>query len=198
MKCSIEHLTLRQPPICESDVREIFNNAIERYSQIQVNLNLLDVTTVDPPSGVIMTDGVEWVDVNNGGTPINEMAAINALHGTSETTDIHLFFVRQVTQIGTSIMGMAENPKYIAFISIQDNLELDLTVAHELGHLLTQEGHYDGSIGSPTNAPYPDSNLMRSEAHERWPWPDGAPRVNGCRRLYDSQESIIRNNSHVY
>ena len=131
---------------------DLVDNVKPRYAQANINISIDGVTTVDPPPGVDLSDGLAQADVNY--LPA-EVKTLVEKRGTSTTDDIHIFYVPAITTgvpnypnraargfalVDALFPASADKPyTYNVFIGIEDaNV---ITTAHELGHLLTNAGH---------------------------------------------------------
>lgn len=131
-----------------------------------------------------------------GGTALaTEAKAVITNLGTIGTSDIHVFYVPRIDDGSLVDHGVAiadyyydevEDPyTYNAFVAKDvAGAHYGLTAAHELGYLLTNEGH-----GETTN-PRPSHHLMFG----------GGLRdigITGSKRLYEDDEEKIWKDPHV-
>lgn len=183
-----------QPLFDLTDAIDHWKIVSERYAQVGVKVVVDTYTYCDPPAGVNLSDGLKVGEL--GGTALaTEAKAVITNLGTIGTSDIHVFYVPRIDDGSLVDHGVAiadyyydevEDPyTYNAFIAKDvAGAHYGLTAAHELGHLLTNEGH-----GETTN-PRPSHHLMFG----------GGLRdigITGSKRLYEDDEEKIWKDPHV-
>jgi hypothetical protein len=183
------------PAFTLTEVIEHFRIVNERFAQVAVNVIVDSYTYQDPPSGVDLSDGLK---VSNLGSTIlaDEVKNVITNLGTVGSSDIHIFYVPRIDVGNLVDHGVAiadfyfdetEDPfTYNAFVAKDvNNPFYGLTVAHELGHLLTNFGH-----GETTTNPFPYYHLM---------YGNGLSDIGilGSKRLYNTDEDKIQNDSHA-
>ena len=178
-------------PISIADVQSDFENNVRmRYAQSDVRPTIRNISVVDPPEDIDMSSGLK----------IDESTNLCTKYGTRDNT-IHLMYIDRVLNIYMNgndpyyqydprLHGFALIPADSvpypnnAVIAVRQQATTPIQTAHELGHLLTNYGHYTG--------PFDRVNMMCDGASE---FPDsvtGAPAVSGAWRLFDEQVAKIR------
>ena len=161
--------------------------ANEQFAQIGL-LIIPTYIAVDPPAGVNLTDGLDVHPVtardSNGKVQVTPEEAALLAHPlrTNATDDVELFFVNYFEpddRRGEAFFASV-NPdaRFDDAVIIRKNFG-KFTVAHELGHILLDKGHYLG--------PLKYANLMHS--------PTSIEEVTGTKRLLMSQQTLILGDS---
>ena len=174
-------------------VEAILEHARGRFGQIGIDLTWEAPEIRNPPDGLILAQMfVERDSVPATVLSSDAKSLISEVATVGNTNDIHIIFVRNMLAgsdelIGTSISSFRYAPSEAGYFFnvFIDTLDVGNTeyggyiVAHELGHLLTNEGHV---------------------ADDKWRLMFTFTETNGAagsRRLSDSEETKIRGDSHV-
>jgi hypothetical protein len=183
------------------DVQSVQNDlrvAEERYAQIGVKLDYgfpIEVKAV--PSGVDLSDGLDVLENGNEFTAVStEAKDLIEAYGTNTTnSDMHIFYIgeyfnisgqNRLNGLGIAIaeFGIEQNDSnYTNNIFITNN-KTYFTLAHELGHILTNQAHY----GTDYFGTMPASlNLMKRG-------PSGFNGFSESKRFNSEQDEKIYNN----
>ena len=166
----------------------------ERYAQVGVEVEVVSYRFVDPPSGVNLSDGRSVQDL--GATVLEDEAkTLIGNIGTIGTEDIHVFYVNDLDiggaggPRGIAIASFAFDESesqyaYNAFIARNASSPYGLVAAHELGHLLTNDGHGE------TETPFPYWRLMFGGGLSN-------AGITGSKRLNEDEEEKIHSDTHV-
>ena len=121
-----------------------------------------------------------------------DMKEIMEWYGTSATSDLHVFYCKEVKFNGNAIRGYAYAPRYggpdpfyhnnVAIAAVHGTY----TLAHELGHVLTNLGHYGSEYEESQPQYKKDHNLMREGPNYSG--------VGGSKRLYYDQSELMLKN----
>ena len=125
----------------------------ERYAQAGVKVEYT-IAERDVPSGVDLSDGVTVRDTSASHTLSTEAKTfLDGLATVNATKDVQIFFVNRAIVGGGDVRGTAvadywydeseESYTYNLFVA---NISTPFTAAHELGHLLTDDGHHPAAI----------------------------------------------------
>jgi hypothetical protein len=197
-----QRVILRDKPLAEGGV-QIFNltDAMahwkivsERYAQVGVKIVVDTYSYRDPPTGVDLADGLKIHE--RGSTVLSgEAKSVISNLGTIGTDDIHIFYVPRidignVVDHGVAIADFGfdeiDDPyTYNAFVAKDvASPHYGLTAAHELGHLLTNDGHGE------TTTPFPYFRLMYGGGLS-----DNG--IMGSKRLNGIEGNKIRSDPHA-
>lgn len=203
---TITPVIIRDKPLADGGVQLVPYETVaehirimkERFAQVGVKIEFSTVELKDPPPGVDLSDGLTLTRPS-GELVSEEAKKLIEKWGTTETTDIHIFYVNSLHALGSGILrGLAftsytmpegfEDYSYNAFVSTErTNGSIPvggIVAAHELAHLLRNAGHA-GSVGD-----VPDTQLMIEYTST-----DG---VMGSKRLSNPDEALIQGNTHAY
>ncbi len=167
--------------------------ASKRYAQTGIMLTWDFPVIRVPPAGVDLTNGITIRPTyNSTNLDAEAKAAISGVGTAGELSDIHVIFANELyagnNKIGGGAVagyyygGATDQPYcYNAFITANNSIELiGLRIAHELGHLLKDDGHepntwqilyvYAGNSGEAT----------------------------GSRRFLGAEEARMKENRHVH
>ncbi|WP_269537055.1 chitobiase/beta-hexosaminidase C-terminal domain-containing protein [Cerasicoccus fimbriatus] len=177
---------------------------------ISVNFNVTtaDITTapgVDASNGIDILEGIAIVGANLDKKNIlsNEFLALVDAFGTPEdNTDIHVFVVDQLNDLfeGTNPKGFASVLRFAADIPadeyggtevrqlgyagnviVSNGSKTFFTIAHEIGHILTNHTHYGNDYAQ---GEFADHNLMKNGTAI-------ANQFTATKRLYELQQTMI-------
>lgn len=166
----------------------------ERYAQVGVKVIVDTYSYADPPAGVNLSDGLKVSELGAMVLTTEAKALITNL-GTIGTSDIHIFYVTTIKTGNQPVQGIAvadfffdeseDSYTYNAFVAKDvPGPHYGLTLAHELGHLLTNKGH------GGTTTPFPYYRLMFGGGLS-----DNG--ILGSKRLTNEEEETIKNDPHV-
>jgi hypothetical protein len=179
----------------QSIVDTCLKDAAERYAQVGVKLNW-KFQPASQPSGVNLIDGLSMSGTNM--MDPEEVALLNGL-ATGSPKDMQIFIVNNLDAgPGTTLFGKSypdfssAGTRYVYSVIINHS-QLSTnrgryTIAHEIGHVLTNDGHYGGQMGTLTDEQ--KRNLM-ARGMDRNTTLD----LVGGRRLVESQQFNIQNHS---
>ena len=143
------------PVVSIADAEARLTVANERYAQIGIELTWSTPLVCDPPTGVDLDDGLAVIASGQSQSiAVEAMAVVDNLGTTGDTSDIHLFFVNDVISETSSVNGVAladywlqgNQNAYLDNFFVKAGLPVKkggITIAHELGHLLTNYAHQD-------------------------------------------------------
>jgi hypothetical protein len=184
------------------DVPEDIKQANERLAQVGVKLVLDSTVTKSVPFTVPDTDlvienttQVRATDIIDGQPQLGTKArAMIESFGTKNTIeDIHVFYVHGVLSstgagaLGVSIREQDNSDGFANNFFVQDLHATFKTLAHELVHVLTNEGHWGTDYGANVTTTRTEHNLMRIANHN-WMNTD---KVREAKRLYPEQQTLI-------
>ena len=178
--------------------------AKERYAQVGIVFDFT-ITTLAIPEDIhasfdpveVEDDGGVFGDGGQGGTLIHEdvRALYDAAHATGKTEQITVLAVPDMRQsFGRAFLPRNTAPQHANYantviLSLNRILmnNKDFTLAHEVGHVLTNHGHYglDYENQAPTHKT--NHNLMRSGTSQ-------GNALTGSKRWYLVQEAIFQKN----
>lgn len=165
--------------------------AKERFYQLGINLTRDPPSVSDPPAGVDLSDGLTARISAAPHALANEAkAAIEGVGTVGDLTDIHIVFVNAIEAEGVQIGGIsvadywfdssANDYLYNIFMTPNNLVEWSgCSIAHELGHLLTDFGTH------ATNSWQIMHNGIVLNG------------VTGSRRFVSAEETAIKGNPHV-
>ena len=183
------------PLILVSEVEDIMSVARDRFAQIGIDLAWETPEIRNPPAGMVLTNMFVVRD-----TPSTNVLSADAKRLISEvgtvgdTSDIHIVFLKNLLAgtselVATSVSDFRYAPSedgylfnvFVDSLDVKDVPEYGgYIVAHELGHLLTDEGHI---------------------ANDKWRLMYAVPGTNGAagsRRMSDSEETKIGDDPHAH
>ncbi len=187
-----------------------FNAVNERYAQVglRVKRNAARFKDAEEIPGFPRSfrDGADYssantLDVDTGGIgaiPTKARMLIEAFGTDSKIDDIHAFYVEGCTgggvNQGTSIPEYRGDvdPGFSNNFFISRNYAQFRVVAHELGHVLTNEGHWFDDYGHSTEIQW-HHNLMRVGGNSS----SDVDKIWRPKRLYPLQEDLIWNHRSV-
>lgn len=167
-----------KPVIGVKEVEKDFAIAQERYAQLGIELKMKggEPRIVDPPKDLSLKGDEQ------------DMAKIMTDLGTSDPNDLQIFYVNKLNPGGLDAKngvsggisitrqfieeGIAEDPnlaesvRYINNSFINANFKKEFTLAHELGHLLTNNKHYGEDYATDVSQDKITKNLMKYETSE--------------------------------
>jgi hypothetical protein len=131
-----------------------FRVAQERWAQAGVKLELGAQSIVRPSQSI--GERLGSLVLLSGGDVLADARAIIDAHGTSGTTQFDVFYVGLIIQasgLGFYQAALTDtDASYANTIFMSSNPPpLSIVLAHELGHLLTNRGHFGASASSDPN-----------------------------------------------
>ena len=199
------------PPISEAALKTILENDRAVYSQLGVDIQF-NLTTVNPPAYVQgMFDLINGLDRGGNSLSQEERTLLDAYGTPGTTNDLKIFVVKQFNQ--SSALGYAIAPFFYTSFSdrkyhnnmfvhanpnAQNNSDKGIanpgdrwTAAHELGHILTNMGHYPSEHPPWTNVER--TNVMIPGGNVGFVYGQGSTPLLDSKRWVKSQETIILN-----
>ncbi|MEZ5405506.1 MAG: hypothetical protein R3F23_04815 [Verrucomicrobiia bacterium] len=191
-----------KPVIDKKEVEKDFAIAQERYAQLGIELKMKggEPRIVDPPEG-LSVKGDE-----------NDLARIMTDLGTSDPNDLEVFYVNNLNPGGLNTAngvsggvsinkrfiekGIAEDPnlsgsvRYINNSFINVNFKKEFTLAHELGHLLTDNNHFGEDYATDVSQDKITRNLMKDETSE-------TNSIGASKRFTTDQQNAVYQNLGV-
>jgi hypothetical protein len=149
------------PVLNLAEANHAVHKANESFAQVGVLL-IPAIQFIDPPAGVDLSNGLDGFTTPGPSETAEEQALMVPGTRTAATDDVELYFVNFIVGGGTSEWKGESFPayavsdsKYADSVIIAKNYYSLFTVAHELGHVLLDDGtHYTGPVRT--------TNLMRN------------------------------------
>ncbi|MEO2089484.1 MAG: hypothetical protein ABGY75_08310, partial [Gemmataceae bacterium] len=200
------------PVASQAQVDQWMTMANETYAQVGVRLTWGQVQFADEPAGVNLSNGLRIAGAQREDIPMlrGRNAGTNQPYMTAATDDVELFLVNYFADAADTslpaVRGMSITASGVidpAFADLADSSIVSVTnkypftIAHEIGHVLTNAGHYGDPPATLTPVQV-QPNLMRdgTSAQDRLdPYQETVNNLTfwttGSKRLNDDQQTAI-------
>jgi hypothetical protein len=181
------------PHVGIAQVAQALEIANQKFAQTGITLTWEYPVACAPPAGVTLTNGLT-IRSPYGSTnlDVEAKAAIAGVSNIGPSSDIHIIFANELNAgdrhpYGSAVTqsyyaGISDEPYwYNAFVAVTNAPDqLGLRIAHELGHLLEDDGHGSNTWQVMYVHPQNPSDSV------------------GARRFLDEEETRMRENDHVH